>query len=280
MLAQADIALPAAARCGRAPTWDVGTGTLLWTDPPSRTVHRFRPGGGNATMQVPQPAGGAKPRSRGGVVLHLAEGIALFDAHGETRTWLAYWGREGFTGGATLVDRRGRLWASTVRADEGGQGWLVRVGPDGSAGVLLDDLRAGLGLGWSPDDTRLYVADAGTGRVDVLDFDLATGSAGNRRALCEVGGEPAGLAVAADGAIWTAVRDKGELHRYASTGELLDSVPLPAKRPTGLCFGGADLTDLYITTATDDVPEPGEADGALLALRDLPEGLRPHAFTG
>lgn len=280
MQAQVEIALSAAARCGHAPTWDIGTGTLLWTDPPTRSVHRYRPGSGNASLQVPQQVGGAKPRSRGGIAVHLQEGVALFDAHGETRTWLAYWARDGFVGGGTVVDRRGRLWATTVRGDEGGQGWLVRVGPDGATGVVLSDLRACLGFGWSPEDTHLYIADAGTGRIEVLDFELSTGAAGNRRVLCEVGGQPAGLAVAADGGIWTAVRDRGELHHYAPGGELITTVPLPAQRPTGLCFGGPDLTDLYITSATEDIASPAEADGALLVLRDAPEGLRAHAFTG
>lgn len=280
MHAQVDIAVQATARSGQAPTWDVGTETLLWTDPRAGEVHRYRPGHANATMTLQQQTGGAKPRSRGGLVLHLQEGIALFDAHGEQRTWLVYWAREGVQAGATMIDRKGRLWATTMREDESGDGWLARVNPDGSAGVIIKDLRAGLGLAISPDDTRFYIADAGTSRIEVLDFDINAGLMGNRRTLCEVGGQPSGLAVATDGSLWTAVRDKGELHRYAPSGELAETIPLPAQRPTNLCFGGQDLQDLYITTAHEDLPSPTTTDGAVLTLRTTTEGLRAFAFTG
>ncbi|RRO15704.1 SMP-30/gluconolactonase/LRE family protein [Saccharopolyspora rhizosphaerae] len=277
---QVDIAVAATARSGQAPTWDFGTETLLWTDPLAGGVHRFRPGGTNATMTLQQRPGGAKPRTRGGLVLHLEEGVALFDAHGEQRTWLVYWAREGMTAAATMVDRRGRMWATTMREDESGDGWLVRVGADGSAGVVIKDLEAGLGLATSPDDACFYVADAGTHRIEVLDFDVEAGLLSNRRTLCEVGGQPSGLAVDTEGTLWTAVRDKGELHRYAPSGELTGTIPLPAQRPTNLCFGGQDLRDLYITTARDGLPSPTDQDGSVLTFRAPAEGLRTYAFTG
>ncbi|SFS51557.1 SMP-30/gluconolactonase/LRE family protein [Saccharopolyspora flava] len=280
MHAQVDIAVQAAARSGQAPTWDIGTETLLWTDPPAGDVHRYRPGHTNATMTLQQRTGGAKPRSRGGLVLHLHEGVALFDAHGEQRTWLVYWAREGMTAGATMIDRKGRMWATTMRTDESGDGWLARVNPDGSAGVIIKDLKAAFGLATSPDDARFYIADAGTGRIEVLDFDVNAGLMGNRRTFCEVGGQPSGLAVDTDGTLWTAVRDKAELHRYSPAGELVATLPLPAQRPTNLCFGGQDLRDLYITTSRDGLPSPTDTDGTILTLRTPTEGLRAFAFTG
>lgn len=280
MHAQVDIAVQAAARSGQAPTWDIGTETLLWTDPPAGEVHRYRPGHTNATMTLQRRTGGAKPRSRGGLVLHLQEGIALFDAHGEQRTWLVYWAREDMVAGATTIDRKGRMWATTMREDESGDGWLARVNPDGSAGVIIKDLKAGLGLACSPDDSRFYIADAGTSRIEVLDFDVTAGLMGNRRTLCEVGGEPSGLAVDADGALWTAVRDKAELHRYNPDGELTETIPLPVQRPTSLCFGGAHLHDLYVTSSREGLPSPEEEDGSVLVLRNIAEGTRAFAFVG
>ncbi|MEV5538162.1 SMP-30/gluconolactonase/LRE family protein [Saccharopolyspora shandongensis] len=276
MGSQVDIAVPAEARSGQAPTWDVGTDTLLWTDAPAHTAHRYVPGQADHVMGLPQQVGAAKPRSRGGLVLHLAEGIALYDAGGEQRTWLVYWARDGVRAGATTIDRRGRLWATTL----GAGGWLARVTSDGSANIAVPDLVAGHGIGWSPDDTRMYLSDGAARRIDVLDFDLAAGAAGNRRALCDVDGEPGGLCVDDAGRIWVAVRDRGEIRCYTAEGELARTIPLPARRPTDCCFGGPDLTDLYVTTARDAVPDPTEADGALLILPNTGTGNRPFAFTG
>ncbi|MCI2423528.1 SMP-30/gluconolactonase/LRE family protein [Saccharopolyspora sp. K220] len=280
MQAQVDIAVQAAARSGQAPTWDIGTDTLLWVDPPTHTVHRYAPGHTDHTMQVPQQVSAAKPRSRGGLVLHLSGGIALFEADGEHRTWLVYWARDGVHGGETMIDRKGRLWATTVHEGERGDGWLARIGSDGAAGIVLRGLAAGHGIGWSPDDTRMYVADSATRRIGVLDFDLASGATGEHRVLCEVDGEPAGLCVDAADNIWVAVRDKGEIRCYTPKGELDQTIPLPVRRPTACCFGGTDLTDLYVTSAREGVTDPTDADGCLLVLPNTSTGTRASAFTG
>lgn len=279
--AQIDIAVPAAARLGQAPTWDPGSDSVLWVDVLTSTAHRFTPGDKDHTMQTPQLVSAAKPRSRGGLLLHLAEGIALFDPSGQQRTWLVYWGREGFRGGETAIDARGRLWANTVRHDEGGGGWLARIAPDGGANVVLNDVAAGNGLTWNADSTRMYFADSSTGRVDVLDFELATGRATTRRPFCAIpDGQPAGLCTDADGCLWVTVRDAGQLRRYTPRGSLDRTIELPVQRPTGCCFGGPDLNDLYVTSAREGVPDPNDADGALLVLPDLGTGLRTASFAG
>lgn len=280
MQAQIDIAVRADARAGRAPIWDAATATLLWVDGPAHLVHRFFPAHStDHTMRVPQRVGAAEPRERGGLLLHLAGGIALFDSDEHRRTWLAYWARDGFRAAGTAVDGTGAVWAATEAADESGGGWLVRVAPDGRTSTVLRDLGAPGGIGWNPERTRMYLADSVTRRVDVLDLDAA-GLPASRRPLCDAGGEPAGLCVDAAGDLWVAIRDRGELHRYAPDGQRRATIPLPATSPTGCCFGGPDLTDLYVTTAGDGAAEPAEADGALLVLRNQTQGTRTTTFAG
>ena len=211
-------------------------------------------------------------------MLHLAEGIALFPDGDEQRTWLVYWARDGFAGGVTAVDTRGRLWASTQREDAAGSGWLARVGGDGAAAAVLDDVARGTGLTWSPDDTLLYFVDGPTRRIDVFDFDAPSGRLSGRRPLCHVsGGEPRGLCVDAAGCLWTTVGS--ELRRYAPDGTPDRTVSLPVRNPTGCCFGGSELTELYVTSDGQD-PAAGELDGSLLVLTDLGRGLRTTTFAG
>lgn len=280
MQAEIDIAVRAGARAGRAPTWDTATSTLLWVDGPAHLVHRYFPArSADHTMQVPQQVGAAKPRERGGLLLHLAGGLALFDSDEQRRTWLAYWARDGFRAAETAVDAGGAVWAATEAVDESGGGWLVRVGPDGRTNTVLRDLAAPGGIGWDPERARMYLADSAARRVDVLDLDEA-GMPAARRPLCDAGGEPAGLCVDAAGDLWVAVRDRGELHRYGPDGQLRARIQLPAARPTGCCFGGPDLADLYVTTATEDLEDPAGADGALLVLRNQAQGTRMTTYSG
>lgn len=278
-----DVAVPAAARLGQTPTWDPATDSLLWVDVLSSAAHRFTPRGEDHAMTLPQQVSAAKPRSHGGLLMHMAEGVALFEANGDERTWLVYWGREGYRGGETAVDAAGRLWATTVRHDEGGGGWLVRIAPDGATRVVLSDVAAGSGLAWSPDWTRMYFADGATRRVDVFDFDLDTGAATARRTFGSVAGadgQPAGMCVDADGCAWVAVRGGGQLRRYTPEGALDRTIPLPVERPTGCCFGGPDLTDLFVTSAREGTTDPGDADGSLLVLPGAGTGLRTCSFAG
>lgn len=275
-----DIAVHEQAQLGSTPAWDSGSDSVLWVDIPTSTVHRYTPGGRDHTLEVPQPVSAALPRSCRGLVLHLAEGIALFDASGEQRTWLVYWAREGVRGAATAVDRKGRMWATTTCEDGSADGWLVRVAPNGLATVMRTGMPSCQGLAFSPEQDRMYLANSTAGRIEVLGFDAEAGTLASASHSIDVDGQPAGLCTDAEGYLWVTVSDRAEIRRYAPDGGLDQSIPLPAQRPFGCCFGGRDLSDLYITTARSGLAEPGEADGALLMLPGVRAGLRTYAFAG
>ncbi len=279
-----EVAAEASAAHGQDPTWDSRTGTLLWADRPSKTAHRFHPGGPDHALEVPQPVVGAKPRSRGGLALHLTGGIALYAGDGQERTWLAYWEREGFHGEVTTTDAFGRLWASILADASTGNsgGRLVRVDPNAKRRVTTASERAVHGVGWSPDNSTMYLLDGPDRSIAVSDFDLESGTASDQQPLCriDIAATPRGLCVDADGCLWVALDGAAELHRYTPGGVLDSTVELPALRPTGCCFGGPELTDLYVSSARAGLTAPGDADGALLVLPDAGKGLRSTAFSG
>ena len=64
-------------------------------------------------------------------------------------------------------------------------------------------------------------------------------------------GLPDGLAVDADGCVWSAVWGAGRIDRYAPDGRMISTLHVPAPHVTSLTFGGRDLTTLFITTARD-----------------------------
>jgi sugar lactone lactonase YvrE len=274
----------ATAELGEGPTWDAMTSTLIWVDILAPEIHRWNPATGvNESTTAPQHVGAAKPRAGGGLVLNLRDGVAIADSAGEHR-WLVYWARDGVRGNDAAVDGAGRLWAGTMRydtADNGG--WLARVEPDGKAKMILEDVTVSNGIGWSPDNTLMYFADTPTGRVDVFDYDLATGEATSGRPLIEME-SPDGLCVDADGCLWVAVWDGGQIRRYTPDGVLDRTVTLPAIHTTACAFGGPGLTDLYVTTARAGLSEEQLAEqplaGSLFVLPDLGAGLPSTVFAG
>jgi sugar lactone lactonase YvrE len=280
-----DIAVQATASLGEGPTWDARTGTLIWIDILSPEIHRWNPSTGiNETSTAPQHVGAAKPRANGGLIVNLRDGVAIVDTAGEYR-WLVYWARDEVRGNDAAVDAAGRLWAGTMRYDtaEGG-GWLARIEPDGKASVVLEKVTISNGVGWSPDNTRMYFADTPTGLVDVFDYDLATGAVTSRRHLVDVDGSPDGLCVDADGCVWVALWGGGQVRRYTPDGKLDRTITVPANLTTACCFGGDRLTDLYITTARVGMSEDELAQqplsGSVFVAPNAGSGLPSTVFAG
>jgi sugar lactone lactonase YvrE len=126
----------------------------------------------------------------------------------------------------------------------------------------------------------MYYIDSPTRRVDVLDVG-DDGLPFGRRPLARVDrGFPDGLAVYADGCVWVALWDGGAVHRYTPSGELDRVLELPVPRPTACAFGGADLADLYITTARTGPDAPHPLSGSVLVVPGAGKGLPQPAFAG
>ncbi|HEY1573432.1 MAG TPA: SMP-30/gluconolactonase/LRE family protein [Pseudonocardiaceae bacterium] len=283
-----EIALRGEPALGEGPTWDVADGSLVWVDIMGASVHRFRPSSGtDEATEVRQHVGAAKPRVGGGLVLNLRDGIGLLEPGGDLR-WLVYWAREGRRGNDAAVDPAGRLWAGTMRYDQATDGgFLARVEPTGRATVVLPAVSISNGIGWSPDHRRMYYVDTPTHRVDVFDYDVDMGAATDRRPLVDSwpdGGVPDGLCVDADGCLWVADNGAGRVRRFTPDGSPDLVVEVPANQVTACAFGGADLTDLYVTTGREHfTAERAAAEplaGCLFVAPGIGTGLATPRFPG
>ncbi|MFJ1827207.1 SMP-30/gluconolactonase/LRE family protein, partial [Streptomyces sp. NPDC088178] len=258
------------------------TGRLIWVDIVSARVHTYDPVSARRTvMATEQHVGAAKPRAGGGLVVNLRDGIGLYDPDGRFR-WLVHDPEPGRRGNDAAVAPDGALWAGTMR-DDGAEpgGSLARIAPDGAVTPVLPVVACSNGIGWSPDGRLMYFIDTPTRRIDVFDFD--GGRAVNRRpfAVVEEGaGFPDGLTVDVEGAVWVALWDGAAVRRYTADGVLDRTVALPVRRPTACAFGGADLRDLYITSARTGLAAPHPLSGSLLVLPDAGRGLPGTAFAG
>ncbi|MFJ5994023.1 SMP-30/gluconolactonase/LRE family protein [Streptomyces sp. NPDC092370] len=277
-----EVAVRAEAELGEGPTWDAAAGRLLWIDILGARVHTYDPGTGRRTVRrTEQHIGAVKPRAGGGLVLNLRDGIGLLDPDGGFG-WLHHEPVPGRRANDAVVAPDGALWAGTMRYDEApGGGTLSRVTGDGSVRVVLDDVAVSNGTGWSPDGRLMYYIDTPTRRVDV--FDYADGRISGRRTLVEIeegAGFPDGLTVDAEGCVWVAVWQGSAVRRYTPGGELDRVIELPVPLVTACAFGGAGLTDLYVTTARVGLTEPSALAGSLFVVPGAGKGLVQPAFAG
>ncbi|MGW7209261.1 SMP-30/gluconolactonase/LRE family protein [Streptomyces sp. NPDC054837] len=277
-----EVAVRAGASLGEGPTWDPAANRLIWLDILGARINTYDPVSGHRTVRVTdQHIGAAKPRTGGGLVLNLRDGVALLDPD-DSFHWLHHEPVPGRRANDAAVAPDGSLWAGTMRYDEApGGGTLSRLTGDGSFETVLDDVAVSNGTGWSPDGRRMYYIDSPTRHLDVFDFE--SGRPVNRRPLVEIeegAGFPDGLTVDADGCVWVALWDGGAVRRYTPEGALDRVITLPTPRVTACAFGGADLTDLYITTATVGLTSPHPVAGSLLVVPGAGKGLEQPVFAG
>ena len=159
---------------------------------------------------------------------------------------------------------------------------LLQVGRDGSIEVIDDDLTLSNGLAWSRDGSRLYSVDTERRLVFVRAYDLASGRVGPRSVhLVFDAGYPDGMCMDAEEHLWIAMWGLGRIDRYSPSGELFDSIDVPAPHTSSVAFAGNNLDVLVITTATQDLdddqlrqfPHSGRVFTVRPGVRGLPQPL-------
>lgn len=251
-----DVAIRSGALLGEGPRWDAPAKRLLWVDIEAGALHLFDPArGDDRAIPLGNRVGAATPTETGGVLVALADRLAMVDPEEESvRTLVELPHGEGLRLNDGACDPAGRFWVGSVALDDApGAGALYRYSSDGGLDRVLEDVTISNGIGWSPEGRTMYYVDSMTYRVDCFDFDPGTGAISNRRpfAVIERGaGIPDGLAVDDEGCIWLALWGRAAIRRYSPDGELDRVLAVPADNVTACCLGGGDGRSLYVTTAS------------------------------
>jgi len=133
--------------------------------------------------------------------------------------------------------------------------FVYRIDPgSGALEAVLDDFSQPNGLAFSPDESKLYVADTGAsedpaGPRHIRVFELGAGGrprGGRVFAVCE-GGLFDGFRFDTAGNLWTSAGSG--VSCYASDGTLLGRIEIE-ETVTNLCFGGPKRNRLFITAQT------------------------------
>ena len=287
MRLEAELALGARAEVGEGPVWDEHSQRLIWVDVTRDHVHSYDPAEGrNETLTVDQPVGVAVRRARGGLAVAVRDGFAFLEPHTGSLELIAEVEPE-------LPDNRmndgkcdaaGRFFAGTMPMDgDRPTGALYRLDPDHRVTRVLDGITISNGLDWSLDGRTMYYIDSATHRVSALDYDPGSGAVANRRPLITFPDEyglPDGMTVDAAGFLWVAFWEGSSVRRFSPDGALDLIVELPVSLVTSCCFGGPELADLYITSASVGVSETESLAGGIFRVRPGVKGRPQNAFAG
>ena len=284
---------------GEVPNWDVATERLWFIDGLGGKLLSCDADGGNlASWGMGCVIGSYALRESGGAIVALETGLHTFDLDSGAFSLIAHpeAGKQGMRLNDGRVDARGRFVVGSLdlgsldveRTPDTSGGTLYRLDPDLSLHVLERGVTISNGIAWSPDDRMFYFADCMIDRIYAYDWNSDSGMPSNRRlfAQTEKGAIPDGACVDAEGGYWFvtngAATGVGEVRRLAPDGSLDRVITMPVACPTSLCFGGADLDVLYVTTM--NMPTTAKAsphDGALFAIHGTgARGLPQRRFAG
>lgn len=280
------------ANLGEGPSWDDRHQVLYWVDINGQKLHTYNPATNeNSTVDVGQRIGAVVPRRSGGVVMALQNGFYTYDFASQEMTFIGdpEADKPGNRFNDGKCDAAGRFWAGTMSLDESEpSGALYCLDTDLTIRKVLDNITVSNGIAWSADNTVMYYIDSNTKLVKAYDYDLSTGSMSNPRVVVDLTDSevyPDGMASDEEGMIWVALWDGYCVKRWnPETGELLATVDVPAARSSSCVFGGADLEDLYITSARVGISEEKLAEqplaGGLFTVKTNVRGVPTYAFGG
>lgn len=275
-------------RLGETPLWCERTRRLWWIDIENPTLHCIAADGTHRAMPMPGDfLGSLALRKDGGLMVAIDRTLHQVDP--ETGALTAFAEVEGDDLDNRLNDGRsdakGRFWVGTMDNQlHRSNGSFYRIDPDGTATRLFGDIIVTNTICLSPDGRVLYMSD--TRRFIIWAFDVQDdGSLTGRRVFVDHSAakdRPDGACVDAEGFVWNAIFAGGRVVRYTPDGRIDRMIDVPVTNPTCVCFGGPDLTTLYITTARKFLsPEQLAAEplaGALLAVDVGVKGLPEARF--
>ena len=249
------------------PVWMGDANCLLFSDIPNNRILRWVADTGITTYRAPSNFANGHTRDRTGRLVSCEHGLRRV-----TRTeWdgtisvLAdrYQGKPLNSPNDVVVHSDGSVWFSDPHYGimtnyEGYKSTqelpcnVYRIDPDGTIDAILTDFNCPNGLCFSPDESRLYVAD--TGRVGHPDpqhirvFDMSSGQPKGGAVFHVISpGCADGIRVDSDGNLWSSARDG--VHCIAPDGTLMGKILVP-EIVSNICFGGRAKQTLYITATT------------------------------
>ncbi|WP_102108929.1 SMP-30/gluconolactonase/LRE family protein [Oceaniglobus roseus] len=251
------------------PVWFGDADCLLFSDIPNDRILRWNEATGISTYRQPSNFSNGHTRDREGRLVSCEHGTRRVTRteHDGTITVIAdsYQGRRLNSPNDVVVKSDGTIWFTDPhygigtsyeghRAEQELPCHLYRVDPaTGAMDAVVTDANCPNGLAFSPDESRLYMAD--TGRMFMGDpqhiraFDVGAGNSLSGGEVFHVVDQGAsdGFRLDTEGNIWTSAGDG--VHCIAPDGHLMGKILVP-EIVSNVCFGGRDKHRLFITATT------------------------------
>ncbi len=256
--------------------WDSRDESLWWSDVAGGRLHRFNPETRIQSVVYEGPAVGAfLPQEDGTWLLFREKDIAVldFDRHAQVASLIENVRVDGDRFNEVISDAEGRVLVGTLRLGRPNGAGIYRLERNGSFAKVLGGTGESAGMAWSDKGDALYWTCGTTKTICRCRYDLRRGAISNRQVFHECmpdEGTPAGLAVDAEGTLWSARRDAGVILKIGANRRLMGQVTFPVKHVTSVIFGGQDRRTVFAAGVTT------EGTSKIFMLQSAVPGITPH----
>ncbi|MEM9796822.1 MAG: SMP-30/gluconolactonase/LRE family protein [Pseudomonadota bacterium] len=247
---------------GEGPLWHPERQQLFWFDITGQRL-LSREGDAPITWQWDEPASAAGWIDHDTLMVVSASGFSTFEIATGTRERLADLeaGQPENRSNDGRADPQGGFWVGTMGlAAEPGAGAIYRYFR-GEVRRLYSDITIPNSICFAPSGDLAYFADTARGTIWRQVLDRAGWPSGRPEVFLDfsgVGLNPDGAVCDADGNLWIAEWGAGRVACHGPDGAYREALLCGAAHTTCPAFGGEDLTRMFVTSATEGLP-----DGAL-----------------
>ena len=261
-------------RWAEGPVWFGDGRFLLWSDIPNNRIMRWVEETGEVSIfRKPSNFSNGNTRDKQGRLItceHGARRVTRTEHDGAITALLErFEGKRLNAPNDAVVDSNGAIWFTDPgygilfnyegsRAEFELPTRVYRIDPGtGNANVVTEEIEKPNGICFSPDESKLYVADTGVSHKPdhprhIRVYDVVDGKRlANGRMFCDMApGLADGIRCDTDGNLWASAGWAGEgydgVHVFAPDGSLIGKINLP-EICSNLCFGGVKRNRLFMT---------------------------------
>ena len=281
------------AQLGEGAFWDFRTGELYWIDILEKRLHIYNPKiNENRSLSMPSNIGTVVPaENQNEAVVALQDGVYTINTKSEKMSPFSDLEKD-VTGNRLndgKCDPSGRLWVGSMAySQETGAAKLYMINKDGEAVVQKDSVTISNGIVWSKDKSTMFYIDTPTSQIKAYDYNDFNGNISNERIAVNIDnslGFPDGMTIDENDNLWVGMwNGNAVLHFDSKTGQLLSKVEVPAHNVTSCAFGGENLNELFITTASVDMTAEEQQKyplaGSIFKIKTEVKGVKSNFFNG
>jgi gluconolactonase len=256
-------------RWAEGPVWFGDGGYLVWSDIPNNRMLRWTPDLGVGVFRANSNFANGNTRDREGRLVSCEHGgrrVTRTEPDGSITVIAdSHKGRRLNSPNDVVVKSDGTIWFTDptygilsdyegYKAEPEQDGcYVYRVDPTtGEVAVVADDFVKPNGLAFSPDESRLYVADSGVSHdpdgphhIRIFDVSAANTLSGGEVFVEVSPGLPDGFRLDTDGNVWSSSQDGVRV--FDPEGNPLGRIKTP-KMVANLTFGGPRRNRLFIAS--------------------------------